>query len=223
MVSKKPSAVERAHLEIRHRIVHGAYPPGTPLSEARLARDLRTSRTPVREALSRLYEEGYVERVARRGFFVARVTVPMIRNAFEVRSLLEGAAAARAAALAAPEDIARLRALADAQRVVDSPAANRRAFEANGQFHEAIASASRNALLVTLVRHCIDQITRFVALGVNLNSFQEAAVNEHHAIVDAIERKDAAAARSAVERHLDAASRFLLQTLIGGRIGDVSV
>lgn len=122
--------------------MRGGYPPGTPLSEARLARELRTSRTPVREGLSRLLEEGYVERMPGRGFFVARITVPMIQNVFEVRRLLEGAAAARAAEQSTPQVVARARALADAQRVADTPSASRRAFEANSQFHAATPCSS---------------------------------------------------------------------------------
>jgi len=209
-------------MEVRHRIVHGAYAPGLPLGEARLARELRASRTPVREALSRLLEEGYVERVPGRGFFVARVTVTMVQNVFEIRRLLEGAAAARAAELATPEDLARLRALAQ-YRYTDGAAGNRKAYEMNAEFHTAVAAATRNGLLVDLVRNCIDQITRFMALGVSLQTFQQAASDEHLAIVDAIERKDPAAARRAAEQHMDDASRFLLGTLMKGNFRALSV
>lgn len=209
-------------MEVRHRIVHGVYAPGVPLGEAKIARELRASRTPVREALSRLLEEGYVERVRGRGFFVARLTVAMIQNVFEIRRLLEGAAAARAAELATPEDLKRLRALAE-YRYVDGVAGNRKAYEMNAQFHTAVAAATRNGLLVDLVRNCIDQVTRFMTLGVSLQTFQEAASDEHLAIVEAIERKDPTAARRAAERHLDDASRFLMKALMNGDIRGVSV
>ena len=68
------SRMDRAYLDIRHRIITGACRPGTPLSESALARMVRPSRTPIREALGRLLEEGYVERVPGRGFQVARIT-----------------------------------------------------------------------------------------------------------------------------------------------------
>lgn len=210
-------------MEIRLRIVNGALRPGTPLSEPALARDLRLSRTPVREALSRLHEEGYVDRVPRRGFRVTQVTVQMIHDVFEVRKLLEGAAAARAAERATAEDIARLRALANAHSVVDSAKTNRSAFEANSRFHELLAASSRNALLVDTVRHCIDQVTRFMALGVSLEKFQQAAHSEHNTIVDAIERHDPEGARCVAERHLDAAARFLLEAVMNGEIRAVGI
>lgn len=59
--------LERVHHEIKHRIIYGRYAPGAVLSESVLARVHHASRTPVREALSRLFEEGYVERVPRKG------------------------------------------------------------------------------------------------------------------------------------------------------------
>jgi DNA-binding GntR family transcriptional regulator len=215
VVSKRLNRVEQVHLEIRQRIVRGVYPPGSPLSDTRLASDVRASRTPVREALSRLLEEGYVERVPGRGFFVARITVAMIRNVFEVRRLLEGAAAAHAAERAAPQDVARLRGLARL-RSAAGRAGTRKAFDVNSRFHQTLAAASGNALLVDLVRHCIDQVTRFMALGVSLQPFQSAASREHKAIVDAIEAKDPGRARAAVESHLDDAARFLLESLLKG-------
>ena len=70
------------------------------------------SRTPIREGLARLWQEGYLDRVVGHGYFVARVTVQQIHDTFDVRRLLEGAAAARAAELATPDDVDRLRRLA---------------------------------------------------------------------------------------------------------------
>jgi len=145
---------DHAYLEIKRRIVHGELAPGMPLSEVELARQIRTSRTPVREALSRLLEEGYVERVPARGYFVTPITVTLIQNVFEVRRLLEGAAAARAAEFADPAAIARLRALATCEYAGEDAASFRKAAEANGAFHLAVAQASRNAIIVDLVRHC---------------------------------------------------------------------
>ena len=89
--------LEEVHQEIKRRIVHGRYAPGAVLSESVLARVHHTSRTPVREALSRLFEEGYVERVPRKGYTVAPLTIGVIKNTLEVRRVLEATAAGRAA------------------------------------------------------------------------------------------------------------------------------
>jgi DNA-binding GntR family transcriptional regulator len=222
MVSDRPSRVEQAHLEIKHRITHGTYAPGTPLSESKLARMLRTSRTPVREALSRLLEEGYVERIPARGYFVARITMELIRNVFQVRRLLEGAAAESAAALADPETIARLRGLEEFHYILGDAASLQRAQKANTEFHLAVAAASRNALLVDLIRDCLNQVMRFISLGVNMAPLQETATREHHAVVDAMERHDPAGARKAIEAHLDDSSRLMTDALARGDIRAVT-
>jgi DNA-binding GntR family transcriptional regulator len=214
---------EQVYVEIKHRIVHGVCAPGAPLCEAELARQLRTSRTPVREALSRLIEEGYVERVAGRGYLVTPITVTLIQNVFEVRRLLEGAAAARAAEFADAAAIARLRELATCEYASGDAAGFRMAAEANGAFHLALAQASRNAIIANLVRHCLDQVTRIIALGVDYAPLQRSASGEHDAVVDAIARRDPEGARAAVERHLDGSTRRMMDALMHGGTCAVTV
>ena len=89
--------VERAYRSLKAGIVEGRYRPGAPLSEVGLAFEHGMSRTPIREGLARLWQEGYLDRVVGHGYFVGRVTVQQIHDTFDVRRLLEGAAAARAA------------------------------------------------------------------------------------------------------------------------------
>src|SRR3954470_13723684 len=104
--------VERAYRNLKAGIVEGRYRPGASLSEVGLATEHGMSRTPIREGLARLWQEGYLDRVVGHGYFVARVTVQQIHDTFDVRRLLEGAAAARAAELVTDADIERLRELA---------------------------------------------------------------------------------------------------------------
>jgi DNA-binding GntR family transcriptional regulator len=223
MSSAPLSRVERVYLDIRGRIVGGEYAPGAPLSEAALTRIVRTSRTPIREALCRLREEGYVEQVPGRGFHVSRITVRLVQDTFEVRRLLEGTAAARAAEVSSPAAVLRLRQLAPVPYVVGDAASAKRAEQANTQFHLAVAEAGGNALLVDLVRHCLDQVARFMAHGAKLPNLQARASQEHQEIVDAVERHDPAAARDAMERHLDDCSRQFMHTLVRGGLRDVAV
>lgn len=214
------SQVERAYRSIKAGIIDGSYRPGDPLSEPSLAADHDMSRTPIREGLTRLWQERYLDRVAGHGYFVARVTVQSIHDTFDVRRLLEGAAAARAAELAAPEDTDRLRALA----VVEVAATNYREGEAaNARFHMAIAAAARNSLAAELIERCLAQVDRFIALGVVTRQFQEGATEAHLAIVDAIARHDGAAARATMEEHLDCGSRLMKEGLLRGTVSGVGV
>jgi DNA-binding GntR family transcriptional regulator len=221
------SQVERAYHRIKVGIIEGRYRPGAPLSEVMLAREHGMSRTPVREGLARLWQERYLDRVAGHGYFVARVTVQSIHDTFDVRRLLEGAAAERAAELATPAQIAELRELA----VIPphgvggaEPAGGYRAAEAaNARFHLAIAAAARNTLAAELIERCLTQVDRFMSLGVQFGPFQEGATTAHLEIVDAIERRDAAGARARMEQHLDCGSQRMKELLLQGQLAAIGV
>lgn len=213
------SQVDRAYRNIKSGIIDGRYAPGAPLSEPTLAAEYGMSRTPVREGLSRLWQERYLDRVSGHGYFVARVTVQSIHETFDVRRLLEGAAAARAAELATPAEVMRLRQLAhlpDSQDYRELEAANAR-------FHLAIAAAARNSLATDLIERCLAQVDRFMSLGISFGPFQQAATDAHLAIVDAVERRDAAAAKLCMEDHLDWGSLLMKDALLHGQLTGIGV
>lgn len=89
-------ATARAHAHIRGGIMGGTYPPGSMLSENELAASLSMSRTPVRAALARLQDEGWVRIYAQRGALVRELTATEIRESAEVRHALESAGVRRA-------------------------------------------------------------------------------------------------------------------------------
>lgn len=213
--------VERAYRNLKAGIVEGRYRPGAALSEVGLAAEHGMSRTPIREGLARLWQEGYLDRVVGHGYFVARVTVQQIHDTFDVRRLLEGAAAARAAELATDADIERLRALA---RVPMGAGKDYRESEAaNVQFHLAIAGCARNTLALELIERCLAQVDRFMSLGVSFGQFTATAGEAHQQIAEAIARHDAAGARSRMEEHLDCGSRIMKEALLRGDVTGVGI
>ncbi len=213
--------VERAYRNLKAAIVGGRYRPGVSLSEVGLATEHGMSRTPIREGLARLWQEGYVDRVVGHGYFVARVTVQQIHDTFDVRRLLEGAAAARAADLASPDDIGRLRQLAMAP--LGASVDYREAETTNVRFHLAIAECARNSLALELIERCLAQVDRFMSLGVNFGQFTENATEAHIQIAEAIARHDAAAARVRMEEHLDCGSRLMKDALLRGQLSGVGI
>jgi DNA-binding GntR family transcriptional regulator len=218
-----PSAphVERAYRNLKAGIVEGRYRPGASLSEVGLASEHGMSRTPIREGLARLWQEGYLDRVVGHGYFVARVTVQQIHDTFDVRRLLEGAAAARAAELASDEDVRHLRELALVP--IDASQDYRQSETANVQFHLAIARCARNGLALELIERCLAQVDRFMSLGVNFGQFTETATEAHLQIVDAIGSHDPAAARVRMEEHLDCGSRLMKDALLRGQLAGVGL
>ena len=218
----EPLQLERVYQQIKWRIVYGTYPPGKVLSESVLARVHGSSRTPVREALSRLAEEGYVDRMPRKGCIVAPITLMAIQNTFDVRKVLEATAAEKAAERADADAVARIAALADYPTFEITTESYRARLGANAQFHLAVAAAGQNGFLVDLVRHCLMQHNRVLSLGLDFPVLP-SSVDEHHTIVDAISRHDAAGARQAMEHHLDAAHRLVMDFLMRGRIRGIAL
>ena len=213
--------VERAYRNLKAGIVEGRYRPGESLSEVGLAAEHGMSRTPIREGLARLWQEGYLDRVVGHGYFVARVTVQQIHDTFDVRRLLEGAAAARAAELASDSDIERLRALAGIQ--MGNGQDYRESEAANVQFHLAIASCARNTLALELIERCLAQVDRFMSLGVNFGDFTDNASEAHQKIAEAIARHDPDGARARMEEHLDCGSRIMKDALLRGHLAGVGI
>ena len=182
----------------------------------------------MREGLARLWQERYLDRVVGHGYFVARVTVQSIHDTFDVRRLLEGAAAARATERATADEIEAMRRLA----IVPIPASTqagegtndyREAEAANARFHMAIAAAARNTLAQELIERCLAQVDRFMSLGVQFGPFQEGATAAHLEIVDAIGRRDPVAAQARMEEHLDCGSQRMKDMLLRGQLSAVGV
>ncbi len=217
------SQVERAYHEVRDRITYGTYPPGTHLSESTLARLLQMSRTPIREALSRLCEERCVLWESRHGFMVAPITVNDIRNIFQVRSLVETEAAALAAIHATPEEIQGMRDRAPHDYTVGDHGSYLHSLERNLDFHLMVSRSSRNDILVDYVRQGLLQTYRLLSLGSNFELFYRGSSEEHLKLVDAIEQHNAAAARKAIKHHVDRALSLMMESVMNGAFRGVAL
>jgi DNA-binding FadR family transcriptional regulator len=144
-------------------------------------------------------------------------------DTFQVRRLLEGAAAAAAAELATPAETRSMAGLAEYHYTLGDADSYHGALARNLEFHLAVASASHNELLVDLVRQCLMQTDRVLSLGADFKPFEEGSVEEHDAIVAAIEKRDAASARAAMERHVDRAGRLMMDNVLRGGIRGIAL
>ncbi len=180
----------------------GTYRPGDRLVESELADRFGVSRTPVREALQRLETQGMLTRDGR-SLIVASLDHTQLAELYVVRGELEGLAARLAARHAAPEEVRVLRDMLEADRdLVSDPKALSRA---NRRFHKQIHLASHNRFLVRQ----LDLVHRSMALLASTSLAAEGrgrgALDEHEAIVRAIEAGDGDAADRAVRDHISKA------------------
>lgn len=207
-MSEQPAALtatEQAYRSIRAQIVSGELAEGERLTEKRLSDDLGLSRTPVREAISRLILEGFVERHSGYDTRVARFPEDEIEQIFQLRRLLETYSARRAAKLATADDVARLREILETMRAHTPPRSEadyRILTEANEEFHRVIVAAARAPRLTALMRLAFD-----VGMVVRTyRSYTDAdlvrSLHHHAELIDAIEARAPEWAESLMSAHL---------------------
>jgi DNA-binding GntR family transcriptional regulator len=194
-------------------ILSGALPSGRELSEVGLAHELHVSRTPVHEALGRLSKDGLVEQTQSKKPRVARFTRTEIAEIYELRKLLEVAAAERAALHMTEPELSGLRRLAaDLARNSSSREWPRRALDFDLRFHDAIARAAKNGRLraeVARYRLLVRAFCRITGSPENLKD----AFREHEAILRALEARDPEAAGKAMASHIDARVKVVLREI----------
>ncbi|MFC0410747.1 GntR family transcriptional regulator [Roseomonas elaeocarpi] len=193
------TAALQLHQLIRGRIVSGHYPPLQTLSEKELAQDFGVSRTPVREALSKLEEEGLVSIQPQRGTLVSPISTARIRSSQFVREALECAAVGLGAALRTPAQVTELRLLLDRQRLCDSEAEFLAADEA---LHQQLMALAGQAAAWTVVEMARIHLDRIRYLSVQRPSKRQSVLEEHARIIDRISAGDAAGATEAMRHHL---------------------
>jgi DNA-binding GntR family transcriptional regulator len=199
----KANLRERVLRALRTAIVSGELVPGELYSAPSLAARFGVSATPVREAMLDLAKENLVTVAPNKGFRITEVDEMQLDQITAIRRLLEPPVAAQVATEIPAEDFPALRELA--QAIVDGARAGDMAqyIEADHEFHLRVLAYSGNARLVDLVSDLRGQ-TRLVGVASLLDRGEllESA-EEHLELVDLLERRDSAAVKAHVERHID--------------------
>ena len=190
--------------EMRDAIVSLAFEPGAPLSEKELTERFGVSRTPVREALIRLAEEGLVDIRPQAGTFVARIPLAAIPEAVVVRQALEGALVELAAARADVAGAERLEKVIERQEAFAKLDDQTAFHESDELFHETIAALSGHPGVWRTVRQAKLQIDRCRRLTLPVLGRMGQVIAEHRVIANAIRAGDVRAARKAMQAHLQA-------------------
>jgi DNA-binding GntR family transcriptional regulator len=212
---EKTSVAEQTYRYLRDTILQGHLAPGQRLPLERVCARLGVSRMPVKEAIGRLVSEGLVEVQPRRGTYVARLDAREVAETFDVRGALEALGAELAAARATEADVARLREQIGALEASGRARDVQSHVAGNFAFHGAIVELGGNERLLALYRQ-LRAATQVAAIhhrwpdwGRRLD--EEHA--EHEAIVDALERRDAAAVARATREHIERGKREILAGL----------
>ncbi len=195
---------------MHNAIQEGRFTNGERIREEEIATLLGVSRTPVREALSRLLGRGLLE-AAPGGLIVAQLTRTHVIELYAMREVLEGATARFAAQHAASSEIITLHVLADEFAANQGNPAKVSAI--NRAFHDAICNAAHNRYFRQMLDDFHDKQTLLTTGTFSMPNRAEASVQEHNSIVQAIERRDSEAAERAAREHVQNVQRALLQVL----------
>jgi len=188
---------------LKQGILTGTLLPGQSLVETVLADWLEVSRTPIREALTRLEQDGLVVRTDR-GIVVRERTPEEILDIYETRIVLEATAARVAAERRSGIDVLTLRRVAESLEAIDTTDEDVMA-ASNREFHRAVWRAAHNETLTDLLQRLDLHLARFPATTLSQPGRWESSHVEHRQIVGAIEARDAGLAGELASAHFTAA------------------
>jgi DNA-binding GntR family transcriptional regulator len=178
--------------------------PGDKISENELAQSYGISRTPVREAMQRLADEGLVEIFPQSGTFVARIPFEELPEAMVIRKSLENTTASMAATRATRSQMLTLASIIEQQREAASMQDPGGFHRADELFHAKLAEIAGYPGIWRLVLQVKTQVDRFRRLTLILPHRMSAVINEHEQVLFAIQKSDPLGAAEAMMKHLDA-------------------
>jgi DNA-binding GntR family transcriptional regulator len=197
------TASARIYADLRAEIVALERRPGVAISEGEIALSYGVSRTPVREAILRLSDEGLVEIFPQSGIFVSRIPVAALPEAIVIRKALEETTARMAAQTATPSQILALRSIVERQREADAARDGDAFHQADELFHATIAEIAGYAGIWRLILQVKVNVDRMRRLTLPQAGRMTGVIAEHAAILSAIEQHDRDGAASAMGKHLE--------------------
>lgn len=222
--TKGLSLAEKAYELIKRDIIHCRLEPGSQVTEEQLAERYDVGRAAVRSALKRLYQEKLVQLVNRRGYVVTPITLKYVNEIFQMRLLLEPAAARLAAGQVDGELLHRLDELCKVQYEPGDQESAEVFLSANTEFHLAVAMATQNELLYHTLASLYDKVERIHHLGHILRDRNEEAYHEHHDLVEALVNGDGERAEQVMIDQIEAAKKFVIDVMISSpRLQSVNI
>lgn len=182
----RQTATGRVYAILKREILTCQIAPGAALYEGQLAERLEVSKTPVRDALGMLAHEGFVEVQPRQGYRVSDITLADVQEVFQMRMLLEPAAAELAAERANAEQLKRLQELAEQSYVYGELTTYEEFVVKNREFHVVLAEASGNGRLAAMLRNLFEEMQRLFLFGLDIRDSAEEQIAEHRELVDAL-------------------------------------
>jgi DNA-binding GntR family transcriptional regulator len=213
MKSKERDLTGEACAQIKQMILNYELKPGEKLEHQALSDQLGMSRTPVREALGRLTEEGFVSRIPHRGYSVPEITENEASELFDLRECLELYSVERAINRATPEDLIELQSILDAYRLSVLQGVTRRMFLVDQNFHLKIAEIGGGSALRRILTTIFEKIIMKRRMeGISPLSGLES-YRRHLKILTAIKNHNLRSAQEQIKEHVRAGKEAVLEQI----------
>lgn len=206
---KTISLAEQVFERLENDILTGKYQRGETLTELKLVTDLGVSRTPVREALHRLEQEHVIE-ITQKGILILGVTEQDLKDIFAIRLRLEGMASALAAKNMTAEQLAELKEALELQEFYVGKQDPERIKTMDSRFHQIVYRYCGSAVLNDTLLPLHKKVQKYRRASVEDSSRAEQSLQEHRAIFEAIESKNAILAEERTTEHIANAANHIL-------------
>jgi len=197
------TAASRIYSDLRIELVSLQRRPGEAISEAQIALSYGVSRTPVREAILKLSDEGLLEIYPQSGIFVSRIPVAALPEAIIIRKALEETTARMAAERATSSQILALQSILEQQREATAVGDNSAFHQADETFHAMVADVAGYPGIWKYIQQVKVHVDRYRRLTLPQRGRMPKVIAEHEAVLNAIEAHDPEGARRAMETHLE--------------------
>ncbi|MBQ2252524.1 MAG: GntR family transcriptional regulator [Clostridia bacterium] len=209
----RDSLVSRVYRSLREQIVEGKLAPGSPLVEAKISEELGVSRTPVREALRLLEQDGLVETVPNKCTVVVGIDAQDISDTYDFRTPAFGLCARWATLRMTDEEILELKNHLELQEFYLQKGDFAKVDENDSRFHDMLYDGCRSRAVTQTMRNLHDLSRRAREIAPRTEARIAESVREHRDIFEAIADRDPDAAQTAAEAHLINAKEHVLSTL----------
>ncbi len=204
---------DRVYRSLRSDILSGVFDMGERLNESQLAARYGASKTPVREALGVLTQEGLIEVQPRKGYLTSRTTLQDVQDIFELRLILEAAAVEKAADRISEETLDYLEGLSSSFWPQEADNYLLR-LEYNVVFHRTIAEAAGNRRMVEVITRLLEEMQRLLLLRMDITRGSEELLEEHRQVLAALRDRDPIRAREVTVRSIVSTREVVLQSLM---------
>jgi DNA-binding GntR family transcriptional regulator len=201
---------QQVYEQIKHDIMTCKLAPGEPLSENQFLERFGVSRTPIREALTSLVQDGLVEYTPNRGFMVTTVSVTDIQEIFEARIFIEAELFRLAVKKISDGEIDELEMQSREQGDVKSPDYAETFLESNRKFHMALAAAGRNSRLLWYYETLMNEAQRLFYMDISNHHQDFRWGHGHEGIIQALRSRDEQAGVTVIRETLENARKRIL-------------